>query len=129
MSAHDGGIDHHVFVIVVACQQLENSLENAALGPSTEALVHDLPVAETCRQVTPGDPRSIPVKNGFYIQSIVGCIAADMAFTAGQKILDPCPLVVSQSKALHGSALRIADLASITRQLILESPAHRRRCK
>jgi hypothetical protein len=34
---------------VVACQQLENSLENAALGPSTEALVHDLPVAETCR--------------------------------------------------------------------------------
>jgi hypothetical protein len=25
-----------------------------------------------------------------------------MAFTAGQKILDPCPLVVSQSKALHG---------------------------
>jgi hypothetical protein len=52
-----------------------------------------------------------------------------MAFTAGQKILDPCPLVVSQSKALHGSALRIADLASITRQLIWESPAHRRRCK
>jgi hypothetical protein len=28
-----------------------------------------------------------------------------MAFTAGQKILDPCPLVVSQSKALHGSCV------------------------
>src|SRR5712691_7893269 len=31
MSAHDGGIEHHVFVVGVACQQLENSLENAAL--------------------------------------------------------------------------------------------------
>src|ERR1035437_8370410 len=114
MSAHDGGIDHHVFVVVVACQQLENSLENAALGTSTEALVHDLPVPETCRQVTPGDPRSIPVKNGFDIQPIVGCIAADMAFTAGQKIPDPCPLVVSQSQALPGYALRIELLPLIT---------------
>ena len=30
---------------------------------------------------------------------------------------------------LHGSALRKADLASITRQLIWESPMYRRRCK
>src|SRR5450756_3208957 len=104
MSAHDGGIDHHVFVVVIACQQLEKALENAALRPSTEALVHDLPVAETRRQVSPGDSRSIPVKNGFDEQPVVRCIAADMAFTAGQKILDPLPLVVSQSKALHGSA-------------------------
>src|SRR5450759_5115372 len=107
MSAHDGRIDHHVFVVVIACQQLENALENAALRPSTEALVHDLPVAETRRQVTPGDSRSIPVKNSFDEQPVVRCITADMAFTAGQKILDPLPLVVSQSKALHGSALRM----------------------
>jgi hypothetical protein len=83
MSAHDGSIDHHVFVIVIACQQLENALENAALRPPTEALVHDLPVAETRRQVTPRDSRSIPVKNGFDEQPVVRCIAADMAFTAG----------------------------------------------
>jgi hypothetical protein len=128
MSAHDGSIDHHVFVIVIACQQLENALENAALRPPTEALVHDLPVAETRRQVTPRDSRSIPVKNGFDEQPVVRCIAANMAFTAGQKILYPLPLVVSQSKALHGSALRNADLASITGQLICESPTYRRRC-
>ena len=35
--------------------------------------------------------------------------SADMTFAAGQKILDPLPLIVSQSKALHGSALREAD--------------------
>jgi len=103
---------------------LKHAFENAALCPSTEALVHDLPVAETRRQVTPGDSRSIPVKNGFDEQPVIRCVAADMAFTAGQKILDPLPLIVSQSKALHGPALRKADLASITRQLILESPTY-----
>jgi hypothetical protein len=30
IGAHDGGVQHHVFVIVVARQQLENALENAA---------------------------------------------------------------------------------------------------
>ena len=110
MGAHDGGVDHHVFVVVIARQQLENALENAAFRPSAEALVHDLPVTETRRKITPGDSRSVSVKNGFDEQPIVRRIAADMAFTAGQEILDPIPLVVSQSKALHGSALLRADL-------------------
>lgn len=29
MSAHDGGVEHHVFVGGIAGQQLENALENA----------------------------------------------------------------------------------------------------
>ena len=95
MSAHDGGVDHHVFVVVIARQQLENALENAALRPPAEALVHDLPVAETLGQITPGNARSISVKNGFDEQPIVRRRAADMAFTAGQKILDPIPLIVT----------------------------------
>ena len=44
VSAHDGGVDHHVLVIVIAGQELENPLENAALGPSVEALIDDLPI-------------------------------------------------------------------------------------
>src|SRR6267154_1360390 len=43
----NGGIDHHVFVVVIACQQLENALENPALGPPVEALVDDFPASET----------------------------------------------------------------------------------
>ena len=109
MSAHDGGIDHHVFVVGIACQQLENAFENAALRPSAKALVHNLPVAKSRGQITPGDPCSISVKYRVDEQPIVRGIAADMAFTAGQKILDPLPLVVSQSKALHRSALLEAD--------------------
>jgi len=59
MSAHDGGVDHHVFVVGIACQQLENALENAALRPSAKALVHNLPVAKSRVQITPGDPFDI----------------------------------------------------------------------
>ena len=86
MRAHDGGVDHHIFVIGVACQQLENSLENAALRPSAKALVHDPPVAKTSGQITPGNARSISVKNRINKQPIVSGIAAHVAFTARQKI-------------------------------------------
>ena len=107
--ADNGRIDHHVFVVGIACQQLENAFDNTALRLSAEALVHDLPVAETGREITPWYPRSISVKNRIDKQSVVRCSAADMTFTARQEILDPFPLVVSQSKALHGSALLEAD--------------------
>jgi hypothetical protein len=63
MSANDCSVDHHVFVVGIARQQLENTVENAALCPSAKALVHDPPVAETRRQITPGNSRSISVKN------------------------------------------------------------------
>src|ERR1700730_12802638 len=62
MSANDCSVDHHVFVVGIARQQLENTVENAALCPSAKALVHDPPVAETRRQITPGNSRSISVK-------------------------------------------------------------------
>jgi len=37
VSAHDGGVDHHVLVIVITRQSLENTFKNATLGPSAEA--------------------------------------------------------------------------------------------
>src|SRR5882757_4582756 len=55
----NGGIDHHVFVVVIACQQLENALENPALGPPVEALVDDFPASETLRKIAPWNARSI----------------------------------------------------------------------
>jgi hypothetical protein len=47
MGAHDGSINHHVFVIGIARQRPEKSIENAAPCPSTKALVHDFPMAKT----------------------------------------------------------------------------------
>src|SRR6266511_478717 len=104
MSPDDGRVDHHVFVVGIACQHLENALDDTALRPSAEAFVHDLPVAETGREITPWYPCSISVKNRLDKQPVVRRSAANMTFTARQEILNPRPLVVSQSKALHGSA-------------------------
>ena len=49
VSAHDGGVDHHVLVVVIAGQQLENTVENPALRPSAETLMDRFPMAETLR--------------------------------------------------------------------------------
>jgi hypothetical protein len=65
VGADNGGIDHHVFVVVIARQQFENTIENPALGPPAEALVDDFPIAKTLRKITPWDARSISVQNGF----------------------------------------------------------------
>src|SRR5262249_60620364 len=94
VSAHDGRVDNHVLIIGIAGQQLENPLENAALCPSAEALVYDLPVAKTRRQITPWDARSVSIKNCVNEQTVVRCSAADMAFPARQKIFDPLPLII-----------------------------------
>jgi hypothetical protein len=94
MSTDDGGIDHHVFVVGIAAQQLENTLENPAFRPSAETLMDRLEVAETRRQITPGTARSKSVENCFDEQSIIVRRAAHMPLTPGQNILDPIPLVV-----------------------------------
>ena len=83
MRAHDGGVDHHVFAVVVAGQQLENALENPALRPSAETLMDNLPVAEALGQVAPGNTGAIAVENRFDKKPIVGRRATYMAFSTG----------------------------------------------
>ena len=71
VGAHNGGVQHHVFVIVVARQQLESALENAALRPSIEALVDDVPIPETLRKIAPRNAGAKPEQNRFDKQTIV----------------------------------------------------------
>src|ERR1700734_3095204 len=105
VSAHDGGVDHHVFVVVIAGEEFENPLENAALGPSVEALIDDLPVAKALGQITPRDAGAKPEEDGFDEQAIVRRRTAHMASAAGQNIFDPIPLVVAQCITSPRSAL------------------------
>jgi hypothetical protein len=49
MSTYDRGIDHHVFVVVIARQQFEDALENPALRPPAETLMDRFPMAKTLR--------------------------------------------------------------------------------
>src|SRR5277367_1981194 len=126
VSAHDSGVNHHILVVVVAGQKPENPLENAALGPSIEALIDDLPVAKALGQITPRDAGSKPEEDGFDEQAIVRRRAAHMAFTAGQNIFDPIKLVVAQCISSHRSAPPRADRSRVTHLLIRESLAYQK---
>jgi hypothetical protein len=93
MSAHNRGIDHHVFVVVIACQQLENALENAAFRPSTEALVYDLPV-EAFRKCGTKYIQSERDRSAIYLD----CLPL---FTAGRVHLIDNARIVSQFASLE----------------------------
>jgi hypothetical protein len=94
MGAHDGGIDHHVFVVVITRQRLENAFKNPAFRPSIEALIDNLPIAKAPRQIAPGDPGSKAIENRFDEQSIVRRGASHVTFAARQKVFDPIPLII-----------------------------------
>jgi hypothetical protein len=87
VSPHDGGVDHHVLVVVIARQKLEKALENPALRPPAEPLVDDFPIAKAFGQITPGNAGTISVQNRFHEQPIIRCRATDVAFAAGRKSL------------------------------------------
>ena len=52
-------------------------------------------MTEALGKIAPRDARSISEKNGLNEQPIIRCSATNMAFTTGQKILDPVPLIVA----------------------------------
>lgn len=95
MRAHDGGIQHHVFIVVVGSQVLEYALENTTFTLTAHAPVDVLPVAKTLRKIAPRDAGPIAIKDRLDKQTIVPCRTSDMPLASGQKVLDPIPLIVS----------------------------------
>ena len=61
-------------------------------------------IAKTFRQVAPRYACAITVKYRLDEQPVILGGDADMAFTAGQNILDPVPLIVPKGVAAHLSA-------------------------
>jgi len=127
VSAHDGGVNHHVFVVMITGQEIENPLENAALGPSVEALIDDLPVAKALGQIAPRDAGAKLEKNGFDKQAIVGGRTGNMVFAARQNVFDPIPLVVAQRLSSHRSSPLRADHSRVRQLLIRESLVYPKR--
>jgi hypothetical protein len=95
VSADGGRIEHHVFAIGIDRQHLEYTFENAAFAPSPEALVRCLPIPETLRKIAPWNASAVPVNDRLNEQTIVSGGSTDMPLPAGQKILDPVPLIVT----------------------------------
>ncbi|MBB2752126.1 UNVERIFIED_ORG: hypothetical protein GGI57_002825 [Rhizobium aethiopicum] len=99
VGAHGGGIQHHIFIVVIGGQVFEYTLADAAFAPSAHPLVDDLPVSEPLREIAPGYSGTVSVKHSFHEQAIIGRRAANMTFPglarccgqvkgAGSKIVD-----------------------------------------
>ena len=71
MSTYNGAVDHRIFVVGLSSEMLENLLPDARFGPSTEALMHILPIAAAFRQIAPRHTGSITIQHCFDEQPIV----------------------------------------------------------
>src|SRR4051812_49589806 len=95
MRAHEGRVDHGVFVVGVDRQVLEHPLPYAGLGPATEAGLHRDPTAEPLGQIAPGDARPIAVEHRLHEEPVILGGHAHMPDPPRQQILDPRPLIIS----------------------------------
>ena len=103
MGAHDGGVDHRIFVVGIRRQMLEHLRPNPRLGPSAEATMHLDAIAETLRQVTPRNTGAEPVQHRFDEEPVVPC-RYPASITARQQVAYPLPFVVPQAVTPHRSA-------------------------
>src|SRR6516162_1748781 len=104
MRPHDRAVDHRIFVIGVGGQMLEDLLPDAGIAPAAEPSMGILPVAESLRQITPGDSGPVAIEHRLDESTVVFGSHADMAPPARELVLDPFPLVVAQSISCHWSA-------------------------
>jgi hypothetical protein len=105
VSAHNGGINHQVFVVMIFANSLKIRSKTPLCAHRLNRWWTRFPMAEPLREVAPGKSRSKSVEDSFDKQRIVLGSASHMAFATRRKILDPMPLVVSQPVAPHRSAL------------------------
>jgi len=104
MGAHDGAVDHRVFVVGIGCEHVEHLLPDPGLRPARPPCVHLDRVAEPVRQVAPWNARPVTIENRLDEQPVVAGGHADRTFAARQQVLDPFPLFVTQCIAAHRSA-------------------------
>jgi hypothetical protein len=71
MGAHNGAVDHGVFIVCVGREMLENPLPHTGLCPTAEPAMHILPITEALRQVTPGCSDSVAIEYRLDEQPVV----------------------------------------------------------
>ena len=118
MGAHDGAVNHRIFVVGVGGQMLEEALPHPFFGPAAEPLVGVLPVAKPFRQIAPRNSGAVAVEHRFDESAIVVGGDADITGFAGQQVLDSLPLVIAKCMPVHRSALFQADSSWITQTVV-----------
>ncbi len=66
VGAHNGAVDHRVFIVGVCGEMLKHQLPYTALGPTAEPQVDLCPVAEPLRQIAPRHPSTITIQHGIH---------------------------------------------------------------
>src|SRR5260370_42600409 len=87
-----------------AAKMLENLPPDTRFGPSAEALMHVLPIAEALRQITPRDTSAIAIQHCLNEQPVVRRRHSHMTLLPRQQISDTLPLIVTHAIASHRSA-------------------------
>ena len=80
MRPDDRAIDEDILEVCVFGELSEDSLPDTLLLPAGEALVDGIPVAKTCRKVTPRSACSRDVQDNLYELAIVESTTAGVAF-------------------------------------------------
>src|SRR6516162_8123576 len=118
VGAHDGAVNHRIFVVRVGGQVLEEALPHSFIGPAAEPPVGVLPVAKPFRQIAPRNSGTVAVEHRFDESAIVVGGDADITGFAGQPVLDSLPLVIAKCISVHRSALFQADPSWITQTVV-----------
>jgi hypothetical protein len=84
VSAHNGTVDHRVFVVGVGYQMLKYPLPDAGFRPSGKAAVHVLPITEAFGQITPRNAGPVTIQYRLDEQAVVRCGDTDRTLPAGQ---------------------------------------------
>ena len=63
MGAHNGAVDHRIFVVGVGGEMLKYPLPHTAFGPTAEPQVDLCPVTEPLRQIAPRHPGTITIQH------------------------------------------------------------------
>jgi hypothetical protein len=104
VSAHNGAVDHRVFIVGGGGKMLKDPLPASGLCPAAEVPMHVLPVAELGWQVTPGTASVITIEYCLDKQALIHGGHTDPAWPTGQKVFDPVQSVVAKDVAVHWSA-------------------------
>ncbi len=124
--AHNGPVDHRIFVVGIGREMLEDPLPDSRLRPPAEAPVHVFPIPEAFRQIAPGYPGPIAVEHRFDEPPVVDRGHANPTLAPRKQVPDAVPLIIAKSVAAHRSAPE-ADRLRIGKPAAPESAICRQR--
>jgi len=104
VGAHDGAVNHGVFIIGIGSQKLEELLPHTLLGPSAEPPMGVLPITELFGQIAPRNSGPVAIDHRLDESTVVLGGYANMTDPARKQVLDPFPLIIAQSISGHRSA-------------------------